>query len=72
MSFGIALSGGGAKGAAHIGVLKALEENNLFPTSVSGTSIGAIDEAQISDKLSEPARETTISDDFKTEIISSK
>ena len=42
MSFGIALSGGGAKGAAHIGVLKALEENNLFPTSVAGTSIGAI------------------------------
>ena len=42
MSFGIALSGGGAKGAAHIGVLKALEENNLFPTSIAGTSIGAI------------------------------
>jgi len=42
MSFGLALSGGGAKGAAHIGVLKALEENNLFPTSISGASIGAI------------------------------
>ena len=42
MSFGIALSGGGAKGAAHIGVLKALEENNLIPTSISGTSIGGI------------------------------
>ena len=42
MSFGIALSGGGAKGAAHIGVLKALEENNLIPTSIAGTSIGAI------------------------------
>lgn len=42
MSFGIVLSGGGAKGAAHIGVLKALEENNLIPSSVAGTSIGAI------------------------------
>lgn len=42
MSFGIVLSGGGAKGAAHIGVLKALEENNLIPTSIAGTSIGAI------------------------------
>ena len=42
MSFGIALSGGGAKGAAHIGVLKALEENNLIPTSIAGTSIGSI------------------------------
>lgn len=42
MSFGIALSGGGAKGAAHIGVLMALYENNLIPSSVSGTSMGAI------------------------------
>lgn len=42
MSFGIALSGGGAKGAAHIGVLMALCENNLIPSSVSGTSMGAI------------------------------
>lgn len=42
MSFGIVLSGGGSKGAAHIGVLKALEENNLIPSSVAGTSIGAI------------------------------
>lgn len=42
MSFGIVLSGGGAKGIAHIGVLKALEENNLIPHSIAGTSIGAI------------------------------
>lgn len=42
MSFGIALSGGGAKGAAHIGVLKALEENNLIPSTIAGTSIGSI------------------------------
>lgn len=42
MSFGIVLSGGGSKGAAHIGVLKALEENNLIPSSIAGTSIGAI------------------------------
>ena len=42
MSFGIALSGGGAKGAAHVGVLMALHGNNLIPSSVSGTSMGAI------------------------------
>lgn len=42
MSFGIVLSGGGAKGAAHIGILKALEENNLLPASIAGTSIGSI------------------------------
>lgn len=42
MSFGIALSGGGAKGAAHVGVILALSEENLFPTSIAGTSSGAI------------------------------
>lgn len=42
MSFGIALAGGGIRGAAHIGVLAALEENGLVPTSVAGTSAGGI------------------------------
>jgi len=39
---GLVLSGGGAKGAAHAGVLKALEERNIRPDVVSGTSAGAI------------------------------
>jgi len=39
---GIALSGGGARGISHLGVLKALEENGIKPTIVSGTSAGAI------------------------------
>jgi NTE family protein len=39
---GITLSGGGAKGIAHIGVLRALLENNVRPTIVSGTSAGSI------------------------------
>lgn len=39
---GLVLSGGGAKGAAHIGVIKALEENNIPVDYVAGTSIGAI------------------------------
>ena len=42
MSFGIALAGGGIRGAAHIGVLVALEENGLVPSSVAGTSAGGI------------------------------
>jgi NTE family protein len=42
MKTGIALGSGGAKGLAHIGVLKVLEENGLFPELVSGTSIGAL------------------------------
>lgn len=42
MEIGIALSGGGVKGAAHIGVLKALEENNMKPKFIGGTSAGSI------------------------------
>ena len=42
MSFGIALAGGGIRGAAHSGVLVALEENGLVPSSVAGTSAGGI------------------------------
>ena len=39
---GLVLSGGGAKGLAHIGVLKALEENNIPIDYVAGTSMGSI------------------------------
>ena len=39
---GLVLSGGGAKGAAHIGVLKALEEEGIPIDYITGTSIGAI------------------------------
>jgi len=39
---GLVLSGGGAKGAAHIGVIKALEENDIPIDYITGTSIGAI------------------------------
>lgn len=39
---GLALSGGGARGVAHIGVLRALTENGIEPDVVSGTSAGAI------------------------------
>lgn len=38
----LVLSGGGAKGLAHIGVIKALEENNIPIDYVAGTSMGAI------------------------------
>jgi NTE family protein len=39
---GIALSGGGVRGVAHLGVLKALNEGGIFPDRMSGTSAGAI------------------------------
>jgi len=41
-SVGLVLSGGGAKGLSHIGVIKALEENNIPIDYVAGTSMGAI------------------------------
>ncbi len=42
MKIGLALSGGGAKGFAHLGILKALEEYGIKPDMLSGTSAGAI------------------------------
>ncbi|MDD3303859.1 MAG: patatin-like phospholipase family protein [Clostridia bacterium] len=42
MSIGIALSGGWLKGAAHIGVLQALKEENITIDYISGTSSGSI------------------------------
>ena len=39
---GLVLSGGGAKGLAHIGVLKALEENDIPIDYIVGTSMGGI------------------------------
>ncbi len=42
VKFGLALGGGGAKGLAHIGVLRVLEEHGLVPDLVAGTSMGAL------------------------------
>lgn len=42
LKVGLVLSGGGAKGFAHIGVLKALEENEIDIDYIGGTSMGSI------------------------------
>jgi NTE family protein len=39
---GLALTGGGTRGFAHIGALQALEKNVIRPDCISGTSIGAL------------------------------
>ena len=39
---GLVLSGGGAKGLTHIGIIRALEENNIPIDYITGTSMGAI------------------------------
>lgn len=41
-SVGVVLSGGGAKGLYHVGILKALEENNIPVDYISGASMGAV------------------------------
>jgi len=40
--FTLALGGGGARGLAHIGVLRALEKAGIIPTAIVGTSMGAV------------------------------
>ena len=44
---GLVLSGGGARGFAHLGVIQALHENGIYPDIISGTSAGAIIGAMI-------------------------
>lgn len=41
-NIGLALSGGGAKGFAHLGALQALEERGIKPDIIAGTSAGAV------------------------------
>jgi len=42
LKIGLALGGGGARGIAHIGVLKVLKKNGVMPDFIAGTSMGAI------------------------------
>jgi NTE family protein len=42
MTTGLVLSGGGIRGVAHIGAIKALEEHGIYPAHIAGTSAGAI------------------------------
>jgi NTE family protein len=42
MKIGLVLSGGGMRGVAHIGAIKALEEKGIFPTHIAGSSAGAV------------------------------
>ncbi len=42
LKIGLVLSGGGMRGVAHIGAIKALEEKGIFPTHIAGSSAGAV------------------------------
>lgn len=63
---GLVLSGGGAKGLTHIGIIRALEENNIPIDYVAGTSMGAIVGSLYAMGYSPDDMEKVIkSDDFK-------
>ena len=54
LGIGLTLGGGLARGFAHIGVLRTLNRNGIFPTLITGTSIGTVVGAcYLADKLDE-------------------
>ena len=63
---GLVLSGGGAKGMTHIGIIRALEENNIPIDYITGTSMGAIIGSLYAMGYSPDDMETLLrSEDFK-------
>ena len=70
---GLVLSGGGAKGMAHIGVIRALEENGIPIDCIAGTSMGAVIGSLYAMGYSPDEMEELIrSDDFKNWYMGSK
>ena len=70
---GLVLSGGGAKGMAHIGVIRALEENGIPIDYIAGTSMGAVIGSLYAMGYSPDEMEALISsDDFKNWYMGSK
>ena len=70
---GLALSGGGARGIAHVGVLKVLEEMRIPIHCVTGTSMGAIVGGTFSagvtpEKLQEVVLKTNWDEIFRDQI----
>ncbi|MEO8150849.1 MAG: patatin-like phospholipase family protein [Bacteroidia bacterium] len=64
-SVGLVLSGGGARALAHIGVIKALEENHVPIDYITGTSMGALIGSMYATGLSADQMEKIVtSDDF--------
>lgn len=69
---GVVMSGGGAKGLYHIGVLKALEENGVPVDYVSGTSMGSIIAALYAAGYSPEEMESIVSSGQVKEWVSGK
>jgi len=58
---GLVLSGGGARGAAHVGVLKVLDEMHVPIDAIAGTSMGAVVGGLYASGMSATQIETLIS-----------
>lgn len=74
LDFGLALGGGGAKGLSHIPFLAALDELNVRPAIIAGTSIGAILAAYYAAGLSAAGlrRASTVTDGLITSGAASR
>lgn len=68
LKIGLALGGGGARGMAHIGVLKILEKNGVRPDFIAGTSMGAIIGAMYCCDMSTDEMEKKIGEFMSTDI----
>jgi NTE family protein len=69
---GLVLSGGGAKGFAHIGVLKVLEEAGIYPDYIGGTSMGSIIGALYALGYSPDSMYTLVAKQKWSELLSDK
>jgi predicted acylesterase/phospholipase RssA/CRP-like cAMP-binding protein len=66
---GLALGAGGAKGYAHVGVLRVLEESGYTVDCVAGSSIGAIVGSWLALGMDSGAIEATMRQTFRPEIV---
>lgn len=59
-TLGLVLGAGGARGACHVGVIKVLEENGIYPDYIVGSSMGAVVGACYSAGMTVPEMEKAI------------
>ena len=75
-TIGISLAGGGARGITHIGVLKALEEEGIRPSVISGASAGSLmgvlyAAGKSPDEMLEIVKETSLTQMLRPSLLSS-
>ena len=68
-NYTLVLGGGGARGIAHLGVLRVLEREQLLPARIVGTSIGAVIGGMFSQTLNTVGCERRIESLFKSDFF---